>query len=89
MPEATPEASPAQVSEHDSYELPDELDFTKLRPIGFGIEKLDEYVADHATPPRQARLAPDVAAVFKTDEEVNAALRTIIQAARQIEGRVA
>jgi len=60
------------------------LDFSKLRPVGFGIEALqlhERTVASKsdAKAGRTAHLAADVSAAFLTDAEVNNALRMLVK----------
>ena len=63
-------------SPHDDYELPRELDFSKLKFIGFGVEALERHVASQR---KTVTLDSDVAKVFGTSESVNTVLRGIIQ----------
>jgi hypothetical protein len=63
-------------SPHDDYELPDELNFSKLKFIGFGADSLERRAA------RQRKtiiLDSDVARVFGSSESVNTVLRGIIK----------
>jgi TctA family transporter len=85
MSDATPSTDRPR-STHDSYELPDELDFGKLRIVGFGLESLKSHHESKAGRV-QVELEADVAAVFRTSEEVNEALRTILRAAERLSGR--
>jgi hypothetical protein len=63
-------------SPHDDYELPAELNFGKLKFIGFGADALER----HATRQRTTiTLDSDVARVFGSSESVNTVLRGIIQ----------
>jgi hypothetical protein len=64
----------AHSSVHDDYELPAELDFSKLKPVGFGSDSLEN--AQRRT---TIELDIDVARVFSTSESVNRILRAIIQ----------
>jgi hypothetical protein len=68
--------SPKGRSSHDDYELPRELDFSKLKFIGFGLDSLQRHVA---TQRKTVTLDSDVAKVFGTSESVNTVLRGIIQ----------
>ena len=75
-------------SVHDDYEIPDELDFSKLETIGFGLDSLKQFDAKKAEDEiarRTIELAPDVAAAFKTADEVNDALRTILRVAQRLQ----
>jgi hypothetical protein len=63
-------------SPHDDYELQAELNFGKLKFIGFGVDALER----HATRQRTTiTLDSDVARVFDSSESVNTVLRGIIQ----------
>lgn len=59
------------------YEMPDEIDFSKVTPIRRGLPP-SHPLANAA--PATVELAPDVAAVFHSSEAVNEALRAIIRA---------
>ena len=61
--------------EEAAYDLPNELDFRKLTPIGFGLKALDAFEAGSR---RIVELDPDVAKVFKNSQSVNDVLRAII-----------
>jgi len=63
-------------SPHDDYELPAELNFSKLRFIGFGVDALERHAAGQRM---TITLDSDVAQVFGTSESVNTVLRGIIQ----------
>ena len=56
--------------EEMAYDLPDELDFSKLEYGGRGLEAIERHAAG-----RIVNLAPDVAAAFRSSAEVNKALR--------------
>jgi len=69
-------------SKHEAYEIPDELDLSKLRTIGFGLDALRLHERKIAAKPkagRTAHLAADVSAAFLTDAEVNNALRMLLK----------
>jgi hypothetical protein len=68
-------------SAHDNYDLPDELDFNKLKFVGFGIDALERHAASKKM--RTVSLDPDVAQKFHSTEEVNEALR-LVQKLREI-----
>jgi hypothetical protein len=61
---------------HDDYELPDELDFSKLKFVGFGADALERHAASQR---KTVVLDSDVARVFGSSESVNTVLRGIIQ----------
>lgn len=61
---------------HDAYELPDELDFTRLRYVGRGLSALERYVAEKN---RTIVLDEDVARAFPTAKHANQALRELIR----------
>jgi len=61
-----------------SGDVPSELDFRKLRFVGFGLDALDRYEADNA---RTIVLDKDVAEVFRGGKAVNSVLRAFISAA--------
>src|SRR5438552_3850352 len=63
-------------SSHDDYELPRELDFRKLKFIGFGLDALERHVARQRM---TVTLDSDVACVFGASESVNTVLRGIIR----------
>ena len=63
-------------SPHDNYELPREVNFKKLKFIGFGLDALERY-ADKR--PTMVTLDSDVARWFNDSESVNTVLRGIIQ----------
>jgi hypothetical protein len=63
-------------SPHDEYGLPAEIDFSKLKFIGFGVDALERHIAKQST---TVVLDSDVAKVFGTSESVNTVLRGIIQ----------
>jgi hypothetical protein len=65
-----------------AYELPDELDVAKLRYVGRGIGALDRHIARKKNL-RTVELAADVADAFRTEAEVNEALR-LVQKMREI-----
>jgi hypothetical protein len=62
--------------EEMAYELPDEIDVTKLRHAGKGAEAVKKLI-DRSK--RTVGLDADVARVFRDSESVNKALRAIIQ----------
>jgi hypothetical protein len=64
-----------------AYDLPGELDVSKLRYIGRGFEALDMHLAKSGA--RTVALAPDVAKAFRTEAEINEALR-LVQKMREI-----
>jgi hypothetical protein len=68
--------------EEMAYELPAELDLTKLRYVGRGVAALDRHIAQRKNL-RVVELAPDVARAFGSDEEINQALR-LVQRMREI-----
>jgi len=49
---------------HDDYELPDEVDFSRTKFVGIGIEALERHVTDKNL--RVISLDPDVALEFRT-----------------------
>ena len=61
-----------------AYDLPAELDFTKLKLVGRGPKAIET-----AARRTVVSLDPDVSAVFTSAKEVNAALRGLINLARQ------
>jgi hypothetical protein len=61
--------------EEMAYELPDEIDVTKLRHVGKGAETVKRLI-DRSK--RTVGLDADVARVFHDSESVNRALRAII-----------
>jgi hypothetical protein len=63
-------------AEEMAYDIPKQLDFRKLRYVGIGLDALDRHVARKQAA-RMIRLAPDVAEAFRSDEEVNEALRLV------------
>src|SRR5580658_8128731 len=63
-------------SSHHGFELPKELNFDKLKFVGFGIEALERQAADR---PKTVTLDSDVARWFSDSESVNKVLRGIIQ----------
>ncbi len=63
-------------SPHDSYELPREVNFKKLKFIGFGVDALERYAAKR---PTTVTLDSDVARWFNDSESVNTVLRGIIR----------
>ena len=65
-----------------AYELPDELDFAKLRYVGRGVGALDRHIARKKSL-RTIELAADVAEAFRSEAEVNEALR-LVQKMREI-----
>ena len=75
-------------SVHDDYEIPDEIDFSKVEVIGFGLESLKRYDAAKVDADLKRRtfvLASDVVSAFKTADEVNEALRAILRAAQRLQ----
>jgi hypothetical protein len=58
-------------------ELPNELDFSKLKVLGRGL-----FAGRVKAGGRQVRLAADVAKAFPTEKSVNDALRMLVQAAK-------
>lgn len=88
MPDAKPDNTKS--SAHDAYELPDELNFDKLKPVGVGIDALKHHEAKKADAKRRMiELAPDVADAFGSADEVNEALRSIVKAAQRLGGKIA
>ena len=71
---------PKNRSWEDTYDLPPELDFRKLRVVGVGLDALRDFASKRRKP---VRLAPDVARDFPTSEAVNEALR-LVQQIRQL-----
>jgi hypothetical protein len=63
-------------SSHDAYDLPANLDFSKMRLIGIGVDALERHAAAQEV---TVRLDSDVARVFSTSESVNTVLRGIIK----------
>jgi hypothetical protein len=63
-------------SQHDDFELPDELNFGKLKFIGFGVDALERHAAGQR---KTVVLDSDVARVFGSSESVNTVLRGIIK----------
>lgn len=63
-------------SAHDDFELPSELDFSKLRYVGRGLGALQRYAAEKD---RTIVLDEDVAKVFTTARKANNALRTLLK----------
>jgi hypothetical protein len=68
--------------EEMAYELPAELDLTKLRYVGSGVDALDRQIARRRNL-RTVELAPDVARAFGSDAEINEAMR-LVQRMREI-----
>jgi len=58
----------------DNYDLPRELDFSKLRVVGVGLNALEKYVASKR---KTIELEPDVAKDFPTAKAVNEGLRKL------------
>ncbi len=70
-------AKPAKSrSPHDDYELPAELNLSKLEFIGFGVDALERHFASQR---KTIILDSDVARVFDSSESVNTVLRGIIK----------
>lgn len=63
--------------EEMAYDLPVELDVTKLRHVGRGVEAVEQLLKRSKY---MVGLDPDVAKVFKDGESVNRTLRAIISA---------
>jgi hypothetical protein len=63
-------------SSHDGYDLPANLDFSKMRLIGIGVDALERHASAQEV---TVRLDSDVARVFSTSESVNTVLRGIIK----------
>ena len=72
---------PKAKSTKDSYELPADLDFEKLKYIGRGVGALTRHAEARR---RMVLLEPDVAQAFPTAQDVNEALRTVINAAQHL-----
>ena len=70
--------------EEMAYDLPEELDFSKLEHIGRGIGAIERHARTHAV---QVKLEPDVAVVFKDSAAVNKALRAFINAMPDTESK--
>ena len=66
--------------EEMAYELPAEIDFSKLRHVGDGAETVRRLLERSK---RVVGLDPDVAKAFRTDDEVNEALR-LVQKMREL-----
>jgi hypothetical protein len=64
-------------SAHDNYELPSELDFSKLKFAGFGVDSLERHVASKKL--RTISLDPDAAKDFPTAKAANEGLRTLCE----------
>ncbi len=62
--------------EEMAYELPDEIDVTKLRSVGKDAEAVKR-LTDRSR--RTVGLDADVARIFRDSDSVNKALRAIIQ----------
>jgi hypothetical protein len=62
-------------------DLPAELDPTKLRFIGFGLDALRAHVAKRL---KSVQLEPDVAKDFPTAKAVNEGLRTLREIQRMV-----
>lgn len=67
-------------SAHDDYELPEEVDFSKLRSVGRGLDALKRYATERH---RTIVLATDVAEVFTSARQANDALRSLIRLAAE------
>lgn len=74
----------AEKSVHDDYDLPDELDFSRLRFVGVGVDALRRHVDAKKRPTRAVELQPDVAEAFPDEESVNEALRAVMHAAERL-----
>lgn len=59
-----------------TYDLPRELDFSKLRVVGFGLDALRKHVAAKR---KLVELEPDVAKAYPTSKAVNDGLRRLLQ----------
>jgi len=62
--------------EEMAYELPDQIDAAKLRPVGRGAETV-RMLAERSK--RVVGLDPDVAKVFRNADQVNRTLRKVIE----------
>jgi hypothetical protein len=71
-------------SPHDDYDLPAELDFSKLKFVGFGLDALERHAGKRGA---IVTLDSDVARVFRTSESVNTVLRGIIRSLSAAKGR--
>jgi hypothetical protein len=69
-------------SAHDDYELPKEVDFSRTKFIGFGLQSLERRAAAKR---KTVVLEADVARDFATSADVNQALR-LVQQLRQVGG---
>jgi hypothetical protein len=70
-------ARPVNVGSADGgHDLPAELDFSKLRFVGIGLDSLERYAGKRGA---TVTLDSDVARVFRTSESVNTVLRGIIR----------
>ena len=63
-----------------NFDLPDEIDFSKVIHLGRGPEAIRTAMAISQIRRDAVRLDPDVASVFKDSVAVNKALRALIQA---------
>ena len=66
----------------DTYDLPRELDFSKLRVLGVGLDSLEKYVASKR---KTIELEPDVARDFPTAKAVNEGLRKLREIQRMMQ----
>jgi hypothetical protein len=66
----------------ETYDLPRELDFRKLRVVGIGLESLRKHTAAVR---KVVELEPDVAKEFPTAKAVNDALRQFQEIRRMVQ----
>jgi hypothetical protein len=72
-----PKPSATKHKRSSATDLPAELDFKKLKFVGFGLDALDRYEAERN---RTIVLDQDVAAIFHDAKAVNSVLRAFIEA---------
>jgi hypothetical protein len=65
-----------------TYDLPPELDFSKLRVVGVGLQALQKHAASKR---KLVELEPDVAEAFPTSGAVNEGLRKLQQIERIVQ----
>ena len=70
--------------EEMAYELPDQIDIAKLRSVGKGVETV-RMLAERSK--HVIGLDPDVAKVFRSADQVNRALRKVIELGNVTSGK--